>query len=226
MSMHLGGEPSPAGPRVPLRCDHEQRADPHSRPAPWWRLRRRWRWRGPCGWAWRPGAGGGLSVSAAGAWEDAAVSDAPHVLHALPAALRRAPGLGAHLRAGLGGMVAAVRRPARPRLPGGGRPAVLGLAEHGALLLRELHRGAGLPVLKHVLTPRIKATYVVFDSMKNYLDAIYDVTVVYGGKDNKGQREEPPSMTEFLCKGCPTIHIHIGRIDEKDVPEEQEYMAS
>lgn len=82
----------------------------------------------------------------------------------------------------------------------------------------------GLPVLKHVLTPRIKATYVAFDSMKNYLDAIYDVTVVYEGKDNKGQREEPPSMTEFLCKECPTIHIHIDRIDKKDVPEEQEYM--
>ncbi|XP_058440838.1 1-acyl-sn-glycerol-3-phosphate acyltransferase epsilon isoform X4 [Marmota monax] len=82
----------------------------------------------------------------------------------------------------------------------------------------------GLPVLKYVLTPRIKATYVAFDSMKNYLDAIYDVTVVYQGKDNKGEREESPSMTEFLCKECPTIHIHIARIDKKDVPEEQEYM--
>ncbi|XP_047406169.1 1-acyl-sn-glycerol-3-phosphate acyltransferase epsilon isoform X3 [Sciurus carolinensis] len=82
----------------------------------------------------------------------------------------------------------------------------------------------GLPVLKHVLTPRIKATYVAFDSMKNYLDAIYDVTVVYEWKDNKGQREESPSMTEFLCKECPAIHIHFDRIDKKDVPEEQEYM--
>ncbi|XP_053452640.1 1-acyl-sn-glycerol-3-phosphate acyltransferase epsilon isoform X2 [Nycticebus coucang] len=81
----------------------------------------------------------------------------------------------------------------------------------------------GLAVLKYVLTPRIKATYVAFDAMKNYLDAIYDVTVVYEGKDDRG-RKEPPSMTEFLCKECPKVHIHIDRIDKKDVPEKQEYM--
>uniref|UniRef100_A0A8C9AAM7 1-acylglycerol-3-phosphate O-acyltransferase 5 n=1 Tax=Prolemur simus TaxID=1328070 RepID=A0A8C9AAM7_PROSS len=82
----------------------------------------------------------------------------------------------------------------------------------------------GLAVLKHVLTPRIKATYVAFESMKNYLDAIYDVTVVYEGKDDRGQRKASPSMTEFLCKECPKIHIHIDRIDKKDVPEQQEDM--
>ncbi|XP_035125725.1 1-acyl-sn-glycerol-3-phosphate acyltransferase epsilon isoform X2 [Callithrix jacchus] len=82
----------------------------------------------------------------------------------------------------------------------------------------------GLPVLKYVLTPRIKATHVAFDCMKKYLDAIYDVTVVYEGKDNGGQQREAPTMTEFLCKESPKIHIHIDRIDKKDVPEEQERM--
>lgn len=53
----------------------------------------------------------------------------------------------------------------------------------------------GFAVLKHVLTPRIKATHVAFDSMKNYLDAIYDVTVAFEGTvDDKGQRKEAPSM--------------------------------
>uniref|UniRef100_A0A5G2RAZ5 1-acylglycerol-3-phosphate O-acyltransferase 5 n=2 Tax=Sus scrofa TaxID=9823 RepID=A0A5G2RAZ5_PIG len=83
----------------------------------------------------------------------------------------------------------------------------------------------GLPVLKHVLTPRIKATHVAFDSMKSYLDAIYDVTVAFEGTmDDKGQRKEAPSMVEFLCKECPKIHIHLDRIEKKDVPEEQVYM--
>ncbi|XP_064441788.1 1-acyl-sn-glycerol-3-phosphate acyltransferase epsilon isoform X1 [Mirounga angustirostris] len=83
----------------------------------------------------------------------------------------------------------------------------------------------GFAVLKHVLTPRIKATHVAFDSMKNYLDAIYDVTVAFEGTiDDKGQRKEAPSMAEFLCKECPKIHIHIDRIDKKDVPEEQAFM--
>lgn len=31
-------------------------------------------------------------------------------------------------------------------------------------------------------------------------------------------------LLEFLCKECPKIHIHIDRIDKKDVPEEQEHM--
>lgn len=78
--------------------------------------------------------------------EDAAVPGTPHVLHALPAAQRRAPGHGAHLRAGLGGLAAALRLPARPLLPGAGRPALLRLPEHGALLLRELHRGPDIAI--------------------------------------------------------------------------------
>ncbi|XP_023581343.1 1-acyl-sn-glycerol-3-phosphate acyltransferase epsilon [Trichechus manatus latirostris] len=83
----------------------------------------------------------------------------------------------------------------------------------------------GLAVLKHVLTPRVKATHVAFDSMKNYLDAIYDITVAYEGTvDDKGQRKEAPSMTDFLCKECPKVHIHIDRIDKTDVPEEQAHM--
>lgn len=78
--------------------------------------------------------------------EDAAVPGAPHVLHALRAAGRGDAGHGAHLRAGLGGLAAALRLPARPLLPGGGRPALLHVSEHGALLLRELHRGAGIAI--------------------------------------------------------------------------------
>lgn len=81
----------------------------------------------------------------------------------------------------------------------------------------------GLPVLKHVLTPRIKATHVAFEAMKSNLDAIYDVTVVYERKD-KGPGKNPPSMTEFLCKQCIKLHIHIDRIDKNEVPEEQEHM--
>uniref|UniRef100_UPI002020CEE0 1-acyl-sn-glycerol-3-phosphate acyltransferase epsilon n=1 Tax=Myodes glareolus TaxID=447135 RepID=UPI002020CEE0 len=83
----------------------------------------------------------------------------------------------------------------------------------------------GLPVLKHVLTPRIKATHVAFDSMKSHLDAIYDVTVVYEGNEKgSGKYSNTPSMTEFLCKQCPKLHIHFDRIDKNEVPEEQEHM--
>lgn len=57
----------------------------------------------------------------------------------------------------------------------------------------------GLAVLKHVLTPRVKATHVAIDTMKDYLDAVYDVTVAYEGTvDHKGQRKLAPSMTGEL----------------------------
>lgn len=53
----------------------------------------------------------------------------------------------------------------------------------------------GLAVLKHVLTPRMKASYVATESMKPHLDAIYDVTVAYDGTlMADGQRRTAPSM--------------------------------
>ncbi|XP_070789051.1 1-acyl-sn-glycerol-3-phosphate acyltransferase epsilon-like [Pituophis catenifer annectens] len=83
----------------------------------------------------------------------------------------------------------------------------------------------GLTVLKHVLTPRVKATHVAVDSMKSYLDAVYDITIAYEDTtDHKGQRKTAPTMTEFLCKACPRIHIHIERIELKDIPGEQMFM--
>ncbi|XP_058033216.1 1-acyl-sn-glycerol-3-phosphate acyltransferase epsilon-like [Ahaetulla prasina] len=83
----------------------------------------------------------------------------------------------------------------------------------------------GLAVLKHVLTPRVKAIHVAIDSMKSYLDAVYDITIAFEGTtDHKGQRKVAPTMIDFLCKECPRIHIHIERIELKDIPEEQMFM--
>ncbi|RXM30761.1 1-acyl-sn-glycerol-3-phosphate acyltransferase epsilon [Acipenser ruthenus] len=79
----------------------------------------------------------------------------------------------------------------------------------------------GLAVLKNILTPRMKATHIAVDSMKDHLDAIYDITVAYEGTlDSKGRRKTAPSMPEFLCKECPRVHIYFERIDMKEVPQE------
>lgn len=53
----------------------------------------------------------------------------------------------------------------------------------------------GLAVLKHVLTPRMKASHIAIESMKDHLDAVYDVTVVYEGtKSAGGHRQTAPTM--------------------------------
>jgi len=54
---------------------------------------------------------------------------------------------------------------------------------------------AGLSVLKHVLTPRMKASHVAIETMKEHLDAVYDITVAYEGTlTADGQRHPAPTM--------------------------------
>ncbi|KAF6731523.1 1-acyl-sn-glycerol-3-phosphate acyltransferase epsilon [Oryzias melastigma] len=82
----------------------------------------------------------------------------------------------------------------------------------------------GLAVLKHTLTPRMKAAHVAIETMKDHLDAVYDVTVAYEGTlDGSSQRRTAPSMPEFLCKECPRVHIHFDRVDINEIPPEPEF---
>lgn len=79
----------------------------------------------------------------------------------------------------------------------------------------------GLSVLKHILTPRMKASHVAIETMKEHLDAVYDITVAYEGTlTADGQRHPAPTMPEFLCKECPRVHIHFNRVDIREIPEE------
>ena len=53
----------------------------------------------------------------------------------------------------------------------------------------------GLAVLKHTLTPRMRACHVAIEAMKDNLDAVYDVTVAYEGTlTANGQRRPAPTM--------------------------------
>ncbi|XP_051772799.1 1-acyl-sn-glycerol-3-phosphate acyltransferase epsilon isoform X5 [Ctenopharyngodon idella] len=79
----------------------------------------------------------------------------------------------------------------------------------------------GLTVLKHILTPRMKASHVAIETMKEHLDAVYDITVAYEGTlTADGQRHPAPTMPEFLCKECPRVHIHFNRVDIREIPAE------
>ncbi|XP_061914235.1 1-acyl-sn-glycerol-3-phosphate acyltransferase epsilon isoform X1 [Entelurus aequoreus] len=90
------------------------------------------------------------------------------------------------------------------------------IAESQAFAAKE-----GLAVLRHTLTPRMKASHIALETMRGHLDAVYDVTVAYEGTLGvDGQRKPAPSMPEFLCKECPRVHIHFERVDVKEIPPE------
>lgn len=53
----------------------------------------------------------------------------------------------------------------------------------------------GLAVLRHTLTPRMRASHIAIESMRGHLDAVYDITVAYGGTlGASGRRKPAPSM--------------------------------
>lgn len=54
----------------------------------------------------------------------------------------------------------------------------------------------GLQPLNNLLTPKVKGMELSMDKLRNYFDAVYDVTVIYEGtKDSStGKRIPTPSM--------------------------------
>jgi len=79
-----------------------------------------------------------------------------------------------------------------------------------------------LAPLKHVLMPRTKAFQCAVETMRDYITAIYDVTITYDTKQqkahNRGVRRAAPNMWKFLISKQPTIDIHIDRIPIYSVP--------
>ncbi|KAI0224239.1 1-acyl-sn-glycerol-3-phosphate acyltransferase epsilon [Lamellibrachia satsuma] len=80
-----------------------------------------------------------------------------------------------------------------------------------------------LPVLQHLLTPRLRGLQLTLRKLRANTDAIYDVTVAFSNtKDLKtNQRLVAPGLIAFL-KGNWQLHIHVKRIDIKAVPETDE----
>ncbi|XP_013772705.1 1-acyl-sn-glycerol-3-phosphate acyltransferase epsilon-like [Limulus polyphemus] len=94
-------------------------------------------------------------------------------------------------------------------------------------LLERSHKIAedqGIQPFNHLLTPKIRGLHLALEQLRNSFDALYDVTVVYSNtKDKKsGKRKPAPSMFEFAVGVCPQVHIHVSRIDIKNVPTTEE----
>lgn len=82
----------------------------------------------------------------------------------------------------------------------------------------------GLPVLHHVLSPRVRATHLCVEGFRNSAETLYDVTIAYSNTGEEGEgpvvRREAPSMPDFLMGKCPRVHIHMRRIALETVPSD------
>ncbi|XP_063725586.1 1-acyl-sn-glycerol-3-phosphate acyltransferase epsilon-like [Symsagittifera roscoffensis] len=82
-----------------------------------------------------------------------------------------------------------------------------------------------LPVLKHHLTPRVKAAFLSVQQLRNYADAVYDVTIGYEERylpTNLAIRNSNISFTDFGMGFYKRVHVKVTRIDIKGAPETEE----
>jgi len=71
------------------------------------------------------------------------------------------------------------------------------------------------------LTPRPRGMEILLNNMFNYLDAVYDVTIVFGDGEGRclDKKQAMPGLFSYLMKPR-TLHIHLQRIPIADVPVE------
>uniref|UniRef100_A0A1I8H3V8 PlsC domain-containing protein n=1 Tax=Macrostomum lignano TaxID=282301 RepID=A0A1I8H3V8_9PLAT len=88
---------------------------------------------------------------------------------------------------------------------------------------QEFATSHGLQPLRYHLTPRVKGTYLTLNTLANYFDAVYDITIAYEGFT--GGKNVPQLFSWF--KRRRTLHIHLRRLPMDLVPRRnQEEVAS
>jgi hypothetical protein len=71
-----------------------------------------------------------------------------------------------------------------------------------------------LPQFQHVLIPRTKVTYAALTCLKDKIQSIYDVCIVYTNSNRSNQTVylNNTSLMSLLNLDSPEIHIHVNRI--------------
>lgn len=85
---------------------------------------------------------------------------------------------------------------------------------------QEFARNRKLPLFEQVLCPRLKALKLSIDNLRPVASAVYDVTVAYSNAlALPGKSRLPgPSLADFLQGECSRVHIHMKRIDIREIP--------
>ncbi|CAN7938790.1 unnamed protein product, partial [Ixodes hexagonus] len=85
----------------------------------------------------------------------------------------------------------------------------------------EFARRRGLQPLRQHLMPRTQGFAIAMQSMREYLDAVYSVTFIYGtSKMAAGGRRRAPSLFDMFSGKCDEIHMHVKRTPVEMLPED------
>ncbi|CAH2350407.1 2-acyl-1-lysophosphatidylinositol acyltransferase [[Candida] railenensis] len=78
----------------------------------------------------------------------------------------------------------------------------------------------GLPVLKHVLLPRVRGLFITLKKLKSTVEVVYDITTGYSGLKTGENGEDIYTLKKFLFLGYgpKTIHHHIKSYRLEDIP--------
>lgn len=80
-------------------------------------------------------------------------------------------------------------------------------------IAQEFAKSKGMPVPKHTLVPKTRGFVAVASNLAQSVDAVYDVTFM------PAEGKPAPSLFGLFCRRPAEIHVHVRRIDAKELPE-------
>ncbi|OQR78279.1 1-acyl-sn-glycerol-3-phosphate acyltransferase epsilon-like [Tropilaelaps mercedesae] len=88
---------------------------------------------------------------------------------------------------------------------------------------RAYARSNGEQPFEYVLFPRYRGLFRLLKHLRGNTQALYDFTIIYEStRTGNGFRRRTPSIFDIAAIAGSAVHIHLRRIDIKDVPEEEE----
>ncbi|VDD83543.1 unnamed protein product [Mesocestoides corti] len=84
-----------------------------------------------------------------------------------------------------------------------------------------------LTPLQYHLTPRVRGIELLLNNMYSHLNAVYDMTVVFGDENGSclDKTKPMPGLFSYLMKPH-TLHIHLQRCPVADVPQEHDALRA
>lgn len=79
---------------------------------------------------------------------------------------------------------------------------------------QEYARRRGHPIPQHTMVPRTKGFLATIEGLRDYLDAVYDVTIAYP--------QGIPTLWQFMSGHVKDVHINVRRFPMRDLPEDPE----